>query len=52
MDRYPEHRFAASSAQQYAWLEEEYPEIFERVQEKVAEGKFEPAGATWVSHAT
>ena len=25
MDRYPEHRFAASSAQHYAWLEEDAP---------------------------
>jgi len=25
MERYPEHRFVASQAQQFAWLEEDYP---------------------------
>ena len=25
MERYPEHRFVASQAQQFKWLEEDYP---------------------------
>jgi len=28
LQRYPEHRFASSSAQQYKWLEELYPSLF------------------------
>ncbi|KAN0061958.1 Glycoside hydrolase, 38 vacuolar alpha mannosidase [Thecaphora frezii] len=48
MDRYPEHRFTASTAQQYQWLERLYPQLFHRVQEKVKEGKFQPVGGTWV----
>lgn len=44
MDRYPEHRFAASTAQQYLWLKENYPGLFERVKAKVAEGRFIPVG--------
>ena len=29
MDRYPEHRFVASQAQQFKWLEEQYPQLFD-----------------------
>ncbi|TFK68127.1 glycoside hydrolase family 38 protein [Pluteus cervinus] len=50
MERYPEHRFAASSAQQYKWLEQLYPPLYERVADKVKEGKFHPVGGAWVEH--
>ena len=40
--------FAASSAQQYKWLKENYPEVFVEVKRKVAEGKFIPVGGMWV----
>ncbi|KAF8656490.1 hypothetical protein AX16_002509 [Volvariella volvacea WC 439] len=50
MERYPEHRFAASSAQQYKWLEQLYPKLFDRVKEKVEEGKFHLVGGAWVEH--
>jgi len=50
MDRYPEHRFACSSAQQYKWLEAQYPALFKRIAEKVKEGKFHPIGGAWVEH--
>ncbi|KAL0956195.1 hypothetical protein HGRIS_002352 [Hohenbuehelia grisea] len=50
MERYPEHRFAASSAQQYKWLEQLYPTLFDRVKEQVKEGKFHPIGGAWVEN--
>ncbi|KAJ3574050.1 hypothetical protein NP233_g2021 [Leucocoprinus birnbaumii] len=50
MERYPEHRFACSSAQQYKWLEQLYPPLFERVKAKVLEGKFHPVGGSWVEN--
>ncbi|KAH9988748.1 glycosyl hydrolases family 38 N-terminal domain-containing protein [Russula vinacea] len=50
MDRYPEHRFASSSAQQYKWLEQLYPPLFERVRQKVLEGKFYTIGGSWVEN--
>ncbi|KAI0319402.1 glycoside hydrolase family 38 protein [Amylostereum chailletii] len=50
MDRYPEHRFTCSQAQQYKWLEELYPPLFERVKQKVLEGKFHPVGGSWVEN--
>lgn len=48
MNRYPEHRFSATQAQQFKWLEQLYPELFDKLKERVAEGKFQPLGATWV----
>lgn len=48
MNRYPEHRFACSQAQQFKWLEQLYPSLFEVVKEKVASGQFQPIGGCWV----
>lgn len=52
MDRYPEHRFTCSQAQQYKWLKQDYPYVFDRVKQKVKEGKFLPIGGSWVEHDT
>jgi alpha-mannosidase len=52
MDRYPEHRFAVSQAQQYKWLKEYYPYVFDRVKSKIKEGRFQPIGGSWVEHDT
>jgi len=52
IDRNPDFVFAASSAQQYAWLKEFYPDLFDRVREKVASGNFVPVGSMWVESDT
>jgi alpha-mannosidase len=52
LDRYPEHRFCASQAQQYKWLEELYPYAFDRVKTHVKKGNFQPIGGSWVEHDT
>jgi alpha-mannosidase len=52
MDRYPELNFACSQAQQYKWLKELYPSVFDRVKKKVSEGRFHPIGGSWVEHDT
>ncbi|KAL1963370.1 hypothetical protein VTN77DRAFT_8386 [Rasamsonia byssochlamydoides] len=52
MDRYPEHRFACSQAQQYKWLEKYYPSVFDRVKAWVKKGNFQPIGGSWVEHDT
>ena len=52
MDRYPEHRFSATQAQQFKWVEQLYPTLFSRIKEKVVEGTFQPLGATWVEMDT
>src|SRR6185437_1621201 len=48
MDEYPEYRFSASQAQQYAWMKTHYPALFERIRKQVAAGRFEPVGSMWV----
>jgi alpha-mannosidase len=48
----PELVFAASSAQQYAWLAEHYPALFARVRAQVAAGRFVPVGGMWVESDT
>ncbi|KAH7372273.1 alpha-mannosidase-like protein [Pyrenochaeta sp. MPI-SDFR-AT-0127] len=52
IDRYPELRFCCSQAQQYKWLEQDYPSTFDRVKKKVKEGSFQPIGGSWVEHDT
>ena len=52
IDRYPEHRFVASQAQQFKWLEQIYPKLYDRVKSKVKKGTFQPIGGSWVEHDT
>lgn len=48
MEKHQDLCFCQSSAQYYKWLEEEYPETFEKVRRKVKEGCWEIVGGTWV----
>ncbi len=48
MDRYPELRYTHTQAYTYETLEKYYPEIFEELKQRVAEGRFEPVGAMYV----
>jgi alpha-mannosidase len=52
MERYPELNFACSQAQQYKWLKQYYPYVFDRVKKKVKNGQFHPIGGSWVEHDT
>ena len=47
MDRYEDFTFNQSSAQLYAWIEDDAPDLFERIQERVAQGRWEPVGGSW-----
>jgi alpha-mannosidase len=48
MDEYPEFRFACSQAQQYAWIEEREPDLWQRIVDKVRSGQFLPVGGMWI----
>ncbi|MGX5679762.1 alpha-mannosidase [Schumannella luteola] len=52
MDEHPDFVFSCSSAQQYQWMKDYYPEVFERIKEKVAAGQFVPVGGMWVESDT
>jgi alpha-mannosidase len=48
LDRHPELHFNQSSAQIYAWLEEDDPALLARIERLAADGRFEPIGGMWV----
>ena len=48
LEEWPEHRFACSQAQQYAWIEERHPELFEQIRAAVDAGRWIPVGGSWV----
>jgi len=45
---YPELVFACSQAQQYAWVKEHQPHIWERIKKAVEEANWAPVGSMWV----
>ncbi len=48
MEDYPDFAYCQSSAQYYRWIEERYPATFAQIQRRVAEGRWEIVGGTWV----
>ncbi len=48
MDEFPDLTFARSSAAIYRWLEENEPELFARIRQRVAEGRWAVVGGWWV----
>ena len=48
MDEDPDFTYAMSSAQQYAWLEQEHPDLFARMLQRIKERRFIPVGGMWV----
>ncbi|WP_077490809.1 alpha-mannosidase [Sinomonas mesophila] len=52
MDEDPDFVFACSSAQQFAWIQADYPELFDRIKERIADGRFVPVGGMWVESDT
>lgn len=52
LDADPDFRFGMSSAQQYEWLKLHRPEVYARVKQAVADGRFLPLGGMWVESDT
>ena len=48
MEQYPEMTFIQSAPCHTEKIKELYPEIFEKIKKKVAEGKWEPNGGMWI----
>lgn len=51
-EEYPDFHFACTSAQQYQWLKEGSPALFERVRELIANGQWHVVGGMWVEPDT
>lgn len=48
MDKYPDFCYAHTQAYTYETVEKYYPELFEELKERIAQGRFEPVGAMYV----
>ena len=48
MEQFPEYKFSQSQAQLYQYTEQNYPQIFEQIKKRVADGHWEVMGGTWV----
>lgn len=48
MGEYPELHYAQSQALTYQWIEDKYPELFNRIKQMVKEGRWEIVGGMWV----
>ncbi|WP_107417910.1 glycoside hydrolase family 38 C-terminal domain-containing protein [Streptomyces sp. CB03238] len=47
-EEYPELVFACSQAQQYAWVRDHQPHIWQRIKKAVQHGTWVPVGSMWV----
>lgn len=52
MERYPSYKFGTSQAQQLQWLKELQPNLFNKIKQKVKEGRIELQGGMWVEADT
>lgn len=48
MEQYPEYIFLQSQPQLYAYIKQDYPEIYEQIKQRVKEGRWEAGGAMWL----
>ncbi len=52
LDTYPDYVFNFEGAQRYSWIKEYYPELFARVKEYAALGRWHVAGSSWDANET
>jgi alpha-mannosidase len=52
LDEYPDFVFGASQPQQFQWIREDHPGLWDRIRARVAEGRWEAQGAMWVEPDT
>ncbi len=48
MEQYPGFKFSQSSAKIYADMKTHFPDVFEQVKQRIAEGRWQPVGAFWL----
>ncbi len=48
MEEYPNYKFMSSQPVLYAFLKQRYPELFEKIRQRVAEGRWEVEGGMWL----
>lgn len=48
MELFPEYYFLQTQPQLYAYVKEEFPELYDEIKKRVQEGRWEPDGGMWV----
>jgi alpha-mannosidase len=48
MDARPDFSYTQSAAQYYVWMQEKYPDVFKRIQQRVKDGRWEVVGGMWI----
>lgn len=48
MELFPDYIFLQTQPQLYAYIKEDYPEIYENIKQRVKEGRWEAGGSMWV----
>jgi alpha-mannosidase len=48
MRQYPDFKYSQSSAAAFLWMEEKYPSLFQEIQQRVKQGRWELVGGMWV----
>ncbi|MBW4079879.1 alpha-mannosidase [Paenibacillus sp. S150] len=48
MEQFPEYVFLQTQPQLYAYIQADYPEIYEKIKARVREGRWEAGGAMWL----
>ena len=52
MDQYPEYIFMSSQPQLYEYVKKNDPELYEKIKERIKEGRWEVEGAMWLEADT
>ncbi|MEK4514964.1 alpha-mannosidase [Paenibacillus sp. FSL H8-0122] len=48
MEHYEHYRYSQSQPQLYAYAKKHYPDLYERIKQRIAEGRWELVGGMWV----
>ncbi|MCB9155288.1 MAG: alpha-mannosidase [Caldilineae bacterium] len=48
MEQFPDYHFTQSQPQLYEYIRSDYPDLFDAIKQRVAEGRWEPIGGMWV----
>ncbi|EUJ31918.1 alpha-mannosidase [Listeria cornellensis] len=48
MEQYPNYEFLQSQPQLYAYMKEDYPEIYAQIKARIADGRWEADGGMWL----
>jgi alpha-mannosidase len=48
MEQFPDYHFTQSQPQLYDYVRQDYPELFEAIRARIAEGRWETVGGMWI----